>query len=99
MTDLHPLPQKFIDEAVCSGSEIKVRDGFVRMLARIAIKNAVVNFAREAYRYMADLRVSVRYKVMVITALSCCGSTSNLPFGKVLVRADGISRGRGYGQY
>lgn len=69
MTDFHPYPQKFIDEAARSGSEAKVREGFARKLARIAMDNPVVNLAHEAYRYMADLRVPVRYKVMVIAAL------------------------------
>jgi uncharacterized membrane protein YkvA (DUF1232 family) len=69
MTDSNPLPQKFIDEAANSGSEAKVREGFARKLARIAMDNPVVNLAREAYRYMADLRVPAHYKVMVIAAL------------------------------
>ncbi len=69
MTDFHPYPEKFIDEATRSNSEAKVREGFARKLARIAMDNPVVNLAREAYRYMADLRVPVRYKVMVIAAL------------------------------
>ena len=69
MTDSHPLPQKFIDEAARSGSEAKVREGFARKLARIAMDNPVVNLAREATRYMADLRVPVREKVVVIAAL------------------------------
>ncbi len=63
MTDFHPYPEKFIDEATRSNSEAKVREGFARKLARIAMDNPVVNLAREAYRYMADLRVPVRYKV------------------------------------
>ncbi len=69
MTDLHPLTQKFIDEDVRSGSEVKVREGFARKLALIAIDNAVVNLAREAYRYIADLRVPGREKVVIIAAL------------------------------
>lgn len=84
MTDSHPLTQKFIDEAARSGSEAKVREGFARKLARIAMDNSVVNLAREAYRYMADLRVPVREKIVVIAALSFYGSASHLPFGKIL---------------
>ena len=84
MTDSHPLPQKFTDEAARSCSEAKVREGFTRKLARIAMGNPVFNLAREAYRTMADLGVPVRYKVMVIAARLCCGSTSYLPQSKVL---------------
>ncbi len=84
MTDWHPLPQKFIEEAARSGSESKVREGFARKLARIAMDNPVVNPAREATRYMADLRVPLREKVVVIAALSFYGSASHLPFGKIL---------------
>ncbi len=84
MTDSHPLTQKFIGEAARSGSEAKVREGFARKLARIAMDNPVVNLAREATRYMADLRVPVREKVVVIAALLFYGSASHLPFGKIL---------------
>ncbi|MCZ6451850.1 MAG: hypothetical protein O6918_13445 [Deltaproteobacteria bacterium] len=84
MTDSHPLTQKFIDEAARSGNEPKVREGFARKLAQIAMDNPVVNLVREAYRYMADLRVPVREKVVVIAALSVYESSSHLPFCKIL---------------
>ncbi len=84
MTDSHPLTQNFIDEAARSGSEAKVREGFARKLARIAMDNPVVNLAPEATRYMAKLRVPAREKVVVIAALSVYGSASHLPFGKIL---------------
>ena len=87
MTDSNPLTQKFIDEAARSGSEAKVREGFARKLAQIAMDNPVVNLAREAYRYMADLRVPGQEKVVVIAALSFCGSTSYLPHGEIIKRA------------
>jgi len=83
MTDSHPLPQKLIDESARSGSEAKVREGFARKLARIAMDNPVVNLAPEATRNMVKLRVP-REKVVVITALSFYGSASHLPFGKIL---------------
>ena len=69
MTDPHPIPQRYVDEAAHSGSEAKVREGFARKLGRIAMDNPVVNLAREAYRTMTDPRVPGRYKVMVIAAL------------------------------
>ena len=84
MTDSHPLTQKFIDEAARSGSEAKVREGFARKLARIAMDNPVVNLVPEATRYMAKLRVPAWEKVVVIGALSFYGSASHLPFGKIL---------------
>ena len=56
--------------------------------------NPVVNLAREATRYMGDLRVPVREKVVVIAALSFYGSASHLLHGEILKRADGLRRER-----
>lgn len=84
MTDLHPLTQTFIDEAARSGSEAKVREGFTRRLARIAMDNPVVNLAREATRYTVHPGVQGREKIVVIAALSFCRSTSYLLHGVVL---------------
>ena len=65
----YPVPRKYIDEAVGSDGESKVREGFARKIARIATDNPVVNLAREAYRYMTDPRLPTRTKVMVIASL------------------------------
>ncbi len=87
MTDPQPLPQKIIDEAARFCSEARVRENFAQWIARIAVDNAVVNFAREAPRYTVDPGVPGREKVVVIAALSFCGSTSYLLHGEILKRA------------
>ena len=48
MTNFYSYLPKFIDEAASSGSEVNVRKGLTRKLARIAMDNLVVNLARDA---------------------------------------------------